>query len=127
MKRSKMYITYFVTYPLLVFFFCMFVFFVYNIVMAGRHSVKIDPADAVETHGEIVNIRSSSGENSAFINVIIQVRFITSDHKIINTEGKAVIDVVKIPEYPKGAKVPLIYSRKDPRKIKLKIPSPLER
>ncbi|MDN2486480.1 hypothetical protein MML63_12675 [Kosakonia sacchari] len=122
-----MYISYFVTYPLLVVFFGMFVFFVYNIIMAGRGTVKIDAADAVEAQGEIVNIRSSSGENSAFINVVIQVRFITTDHKIVNTEGKAVIDVVKIPEYKKGIKVPLIYSRKEPKKIKLKIPSPLDK
>ncbi|ANR77100.1 hypothetical protein BBB57_01810 [Kosakonia sacchari] len=120
-------ISYFVTYPLLVVFLGMFVFFVYNIIMAGRGAVKIDPADAGQAQGEIINVCSSSGENSAFINAIIQVRFITADHKIVNTEGKAVIDVVKVPEYQKGAKVPLIYSRKDPKKIKLKIPSPLDK
>ncbi len=88
--------------------------------------MRIDPLDANETQGEIVNIRSSSGENSAFINVVIQVRFTTADQKIVTSEGSAVIDVVKIPQYQKGAKVPLIYSEKDPKIIKLKILSPLE-
>lgn len=120
-------ISYFVTYPLLVVFFGMFVFFVYNIIMAGRGAVKIDPTDAGQAQGEIVNIRSSSGENSAFINAIIQVRFITADHKIVNTEGKAVIDIVKIPEYQKGVNVPVTYSKKEPKKIKINIPSPLDK
>lgn len=120
-------ISYFVTYPLLVVFFGMFFFFVYNIIMAGRGSVKIDPTDAGQAQGEIVNIRSSSGENSAFINVNIQVRFITADHKIVNTEGKAVIDAVKVTEYQKGTKVPLTYSKKEPKKIKINIPSSLDK
>ena len=51
----------------------------------------------------------------------------TANDKVANTEGKAVIDVIKIAEYQKGVKVPLVHSRKDPVKIKLKIPSPLER
>lgn len=96
-------ISYFVTYPLLVVFFGMFVFFVYNIIMAGRGAVKIDPTDAGQAQGEIVNIRSSSGENSAFI------------------------DVVKIPEYQKGVKVPVTYSKKEPKKIKINFPSPLDK
>ncbi|MCL6745326.1 hypothetical protein [Kosakonia sp. R1.Fl] len=120
-------ISYFVTYPLLVIFFGIFVFFVYNIIMAGRGAVKIDPTDAGQAQGEIVNIRSSSGENSAFINVLIQVRFITADHKIVNTEGKAVIDAVKVSEYQKGTKLPLTYSKKEPKKIKINIPYPLDR
>jgi hypothetical protein len=55
------------------------------------------------------------------------VKLITANDKVVNTVGKAVIDVTKIAEYQKGAKVPLVYSRKDPMKIKLKIPSPLDR
>lgn len=54
-------------------------------------------------------------------------KFVTADHKIVNTEGKAVIDVVKIPEYQKGVKVPVTYSKKEPKKIKINFPSPLDK
>jgi hypothetical protein len=95
--------------------------------MAGRDAVTIEPEDSVEGYGEIINIRSTSGGNASFVNVLIQVKLITANDKVVNTEGKAVIDVIKIAAYQKGAKVPLVYSRKDPMKIKLKIPSPLDR
>ena len=118
-------ISYFTTYPLLFISFIVICFFIYALIRSGN-SVKIDPQDANETQGEIINIRSSSGGNSAFINVVIQVRFATTDNKIVTSEGSAVIDIVKIPQYQKGTKVPLIYSKKDPKIIKLKILSPLE-
>ncbi|WP_438917775.1 hypothetical protein ACSX9W_11225 [Kosakonia cowanii] len=121
------YISYFVTYPLLVLFLGMFAFFCYNFIMAGRDAVTIEPEDSVEAYGEIIKIRSTSGGNASFVNVLIQVKLITANDKVVNTEGKAVIDVIKIAEYQKGAKVPLVYSRKDPMKIKLNIPSPLDR
>jgi hypothetical protein len=95
--------------------------------MAGRDAVTIEPEDSVEAYGEIIKIRSTSGGNASFVNVLIQVKLITANDKVVNTEGKAVIDVIKIAEYQKGAKVPLVYSRKDPVKIRLKIPSPLDR
>ncbi len=122
-----MYISYFVTYPLLAFFLGMFIFFCYTFITAGRDAVNIEPEDSVDGYGEIVQIRSSSGGNASFINVIIQVKLITANNKVINAEGKAVIDVTNIPEYQPGAKVPLVYSRKDPKKVKFKIPSPLDR
>ena len=122
-----MYISYFVTYPLLAFFLGMFIFFCYTFIMAGRDAVNIEPEDSVDGYGEILQIRSSSGGNASFINVIIQVKLITANNKVINAEGKAVIDVTNIPEYQPGAKVPLVYSRKDPKKVKFKIPSPLDR
>lgn len=118
-------ISYFTTYPLLFISFIVICFFIYALIRSDN-SVKIDPQDANETQGEIINIRSSSGGNSAFINVVIQVRFATTDNKIVTSEGSAVIDIVKIPQYQKGTKVPLIYSKKDPKIIKLKILSPLE-
>lgn len=119
-------ITYFVTYPLMFLFFCLFLFFVYCIVRAGNDGVKISPTEARQAQGQIVSIRSSTGENSAFLNVIIKVTFLTSDNKSVVSEGKAVIDAVKLAEYQKGCSVPLIYSLSDPTKIKLQIRSSLE-
>ncbi|BFO12662.1 hypothetical protein GGER_51720 [Serratia rubidaea] len=101
-------------------------FFVYALIRGGS-GVKISPQDAVDTQGEIVSIRSSSGENSAFVNVLITVRFNTFDKKIITSEGRAVIDVTKLTEYKKGDSIPLTYSRIDPKKIKIKIKSPLDK
>ncbi|AUP76573.1 hypothetical protein CWS02_11690 [Enterobacter sp. EA-1] len=103
------------------------IFFVYAIIKARTGGVKIDPEDAIDTQGEIVSIRSTSGENSAFINVVIQVEFTTRQNRVIITEGTSVIDVVKISEYQKGTMVPLVYSKSDPQKIKFKIKLPLER
>ncbi|MGY5956732.1 DUF3592 domain-containing protein [Kosakonia sp. BK9b] len=120
-------ISYFTTYPLLFISAIALIFFIYGIIKASTNGVRIDPEDAIDTQGEIISIRSTSGENSAFINVVIQVKFTTRDNKTITSEGTSVIDVVKIPEYQKGAIVPLVYSKSDPKKIKFKIKSPLER
>ena len=120
-------ISYFTTYPLIFISSIALIFFIYAIIKASTGGVKIDPEDAIDTQGEIVSIRSTSGENSAFINVVIQVKFTTRQNRVITTEGTSVIDVVKIPEYQKGTMVPLVYSKSDPKKIKLKIKSPLER
>ncbi|WBF45538.1 DUF3592 domain-containing protein [Serratia rubidaea] len=119
-------LSYFTTYPLLAISFIAMVFFVYALIRGGS-GVKISPQDAVDTQGEIVSIRSSSGENSAFVNVLITVRFNTFDKKIITSEGRAVIDVTKLTEYKKGDSIPLTYSRLDPKKIKIKIKSPLDK
>lgn len=127
MKRLRMNISYFTTYPLIFISSIALIFFIYAIIKASTGGVKIDPEDAIDTQGEIVSIRSTSGENSAFINVVIQVKFTTRQNRVITTEGTSVIDVVKIPEYQKGTMVPLVYSKSDPKKIKLKIKSPLER
>jgi hypothetical protein len=119
-------ISYFTTYPLLIASFIAIVFFAYTLIRGGDR-VKINPQDAIDTQGEIVKIRSSSGENSAFINVIITVKFDTSDNVTVTSEGTAVIDVTKIPEYQKGKMISLIYSKSDPKKIKIKVPSPLNK
>ena len=115
---------YFTTYPLIFISMVALVFFGYAIFKASG-GTKIDPEDAVVTNAEIIDIRSSSGENSGFINVVIQVKFTTRDMKTILSEGDAVIDVVKLPQYQNGTIIPIIYSRIDPQKVKLKIPSPL--
>lgn len=120
-------ISYFTTYPLIFISSIALIFFIYAIIKASTGGVKIDPEDAIDTQGEIVSIRSTSGENSAFINVVIQVEFTTRQNRVIITEGTSVIDVVKISEYQKGTMVPLVYSKSDPKKIKFKIKSPLER
>lgn len=114
-------ISYFTTYPLIFISSIALIFFVYAIIKASTGGFKIDPEDAIDTQGEIVSIRSASGENSAFINVVIQVKFTTRQNRVIITEGTSVIDVVQISEYQKGAMVPLVYSKSDPKKIKFKI------
>lgn len=126
MRKGNMNISYFTTYPLLLVSFAALLFFIFSIVKANRTN-NISPNDAIETQGTIVDIRSSSGENSAFVNVVIRVEFNTQANTRVISEGRATIDVVKIPQYQAGATVPLIYSRENPKKIRLKIPSPLKR
>ncbi|MCU5771712.1 DUF3592 domain-containing protein [Erwiniaceae bacterium BAC15a-03b] len=121
-------VNYFVTLPLMIIPLIVIGFMIYAVLSVNARSRehKRLKENGTETTGQITNIASRSGGNSAYVNVTITATYFNKDtNQKCKGSGDAVIDIIKAENYQPGKNVQLIYNNEKPDLIFLLIPHPL--
>lgn len=106
--------------------FSIFAFLFYQTSKGGTENNAIRK-EGIPTKAEIINIRSLSGGNSAFLNVEFTVKFSTNTQPEVITKVSSTISSVDTPKFQPGSTLPIKYKKDDPQKIIADIPSPLKK